>query len=139
MIDSASRAQTTRTYGLLALSVLLRPFGNLCLAWGMKHFPQVLAIRPSAYLGALLSPYVALGIGMLILAVLMRMALLSVADLSFVLPLTASGYIFSTLLGKFFLNEEVSAARWLGTLLIFVGIVVVGTTSQKTTHLDRRF
>lgn len=68
---------------------------------------------------------------MLILALLTRLALLSVADLSFVLPLTATGYILSALLGKMFLNEQVSLNQWLGTLLIFLGVVLVGTTPVK--------
>jgi drug/metabolite transporter (DMT)-like permease len=131
---TAARLRAKRTYGLLALLLVLRPFGNLCLAWGMKHFSQVLSINPLAYISAMLNPYVALGVGMLIMALLMRMALLSLADLSFVLPLTATGYIISTLLGRFFLSEEVSSGRWLGTLLIFAGTVIVGSTSHTTTR-----
>ena len=121
-----------RAYRLLALVLVLKPFGNLSLAWGTRHFAQVLSLNPFAYVRAMLNPYVALGILALILALLTRMALLSVADLSFVLPLTATGYIFSTLLGKFVLREQVSLGRWLGTLLIFLGTAVVASTSGKT-------
>ena len=79
----------------------------------------------------MLNPFVAAGISMLILALLTRLALLSLADLSFVLPLTATGYILSVLLGKVFLNEQVSSSQWLGTLLIFFGVILVGTTPIK--------
>ncbi len=79
----------------------------------------------------MLNPFVAAGISMLVLALLTRLALLSVADLSFVLPLTATGYILSVVLGKVFLNEQVSSSQWLGTLLIFFGVVLVGTTPAK--------
>lgn len=99
----------------------------------MRHFSEVLAINPFFYLRAMLNPYVALGILMLAGGLLMRMALLSLADLSFVLPLTATGYILSTLLGKFFLGEHVSMGRWLGTLLIFAGTVMVASTSHRST------
>ena len=88
-------------------------------------------MHPLLYLQAMLNPFVAVGISMLILALLTRLALLSVADLSFVLPLTATGYILSALLGKIFLNEQVSLNQWLGTLLIFFGVVLVGTTPAK--------
>ncbi len=121
-----------RAYRLLALVLVLRPLGNVCLAWGMKHFPQVLSFNPLPYFRALMNPFVALGIAALILGLLTRMALLSLADLSFVLPLTATGYIFSTLLGKFFLSEQVSSSRWLGTALIFLGTALVGSTTEKT-------
>jgi drug/metabolite transporter (DMT)-like permease len=121
-----------RAYRLLGLVLVLRPFGNVSLAWGMKHFSQVLSMNPSVYLRAMLNPFVMLGIAMLVLALLTRMALLSLADLSFVVPVTALGYIFSTLLGKVFLSEEVSAARWLGTVLIFLGTALVSSTKEKS-------
>ncbi len=123
---------TARTYRLLLLTLLLRPFGNLSLAWGMHHFPRLLAFEPLPYLQALLNPFVALGIAMLILALLTRMALLSVADLSFVLPLTATGYIISAMLGKVFLGEDVGSNRWFGTCMIFAGVVLVGTTPERS-------
>lgn len=125
-------SETFRTYRLLILALLLRPVGNLSLAWGMKHFAKVLSISPLPYVQAMLSPFVALGIITLILAQLTRMALLSLADLSFVLPATASGYIFSAMLGRVFLSEQVSAGQWLGTLLIMAGIALVGTTPVRS-------
>ena len=62
-----------RTYSLLGLFVFLRPLGNLSLAWGTKHFPQVLSLNPVVYLRAMVDPFVALGIAMLILALLTLM------------------------------------------------------------------
>lgn len=122
-----------RAYRLLALLLFLRPLGNLSLAWGMRHFSSLLALNPFLYVRALFNPFVAVGIGALIFTLLTRMALLSLADLSVVLPLTASGYILSTLLGKVFLREEVNVYRWLGTILIFTGAVVVGSSTRRTT------
>jgi drug/metabolite transporter (DMT)-like permease len=122
-----------KTYSLLAAFIVLRAFGNLSLAFGTKHFPESLALNPLSYLRAMLSPFIALGVAMLILAMLLRMAVLGLADLSFVLPLTAIGYVFAALLGRFILHEEVSTQRWLGTALIFIGVAVVGSTPQNTT------
>jgi drug/metabolite transporter (DMT)-like permease len=131
-LHAFSEKETFRTYRLLILTLLLRPVGNLSLAWGMKHFAKVLDVNPLPYVQAMLSPFVALGIVTLILAQLTRMALLSLADLSFVLPATASGYIFSAMLGRVFLSEHVSSGQWLGTLLIAVGIALVGTTPTRS-------
>jgi drug/metabolite transporter (DMT)-like permease len=124
----------TRTLLYLALFIFLRPLGNLSLAWGTKHFPQALSWNPATYLLAMLHPFVALGIVMLILALLTRMALLSLADLSYVLPVTSIGYVLAALFGKVFLHETVTAQQWLGTVLIFLGTGVVGSTSQNTTR-----
>jgi drug/metabolite transporter (DMT)-like permease len=124
--------QKAAAYKLLFLTVLLRPFGNLSMAWGMKHFATPLGANPLLYGQALFHPYVAFGIGLLIVSMLTRMALLSVADLSFVLPLTAMGYIVSTVLGKFVLAEQVSLGHWAGTLLVFAGVALVSSTSLRT-------
>ena len=69
------------------------------------------------------------GIALLILWLLSRMALLSWADLSYVLPVTSLGYVASALIGRFFLNEQITPARWAGTLLIVAGTVLVGVGS----------
>ncbi|MGA2196591.1 MAG: hypothetical protein ABSH40_15120 [Bryobacteraceae bacterium] len=118
---------------MLLIFLALRAFGNLCLAWGTKHLPETLAADPLVYLRSMLDPAIALGIVMLILALLVRLALLSVADLSFVLPMTAVGYVLAALLGRFFLHEVVSPQRWLAVALIFAGTALVSSTPQSTT------
>ncbi len=123
----------SRAHRLLVLVVLLRPLGNLSLAWGMKHFPQIVSFSPLPYLRAMLSPYVAVGILLLILSLLVRMALLSLADLSYVLPMTAGGYVISTALAEFFLKENVGAQGWIGTILVFLGTAIIGTASRVNT------
>ncbi len=124
--------RTTRTYFLLVLFLALRAFGNLSLAWGTKHLPETLAVDPMVYLRAMLHPGIALGIAMLILALLVRLALLSLADLSFILPMTAVGYVLAAVLGRFFLHEAVSPQRWLAVTLIFAGASLVSSTPQAT-------
>jgi uncharacterized membrane protein len=120
-----------KVYGLLLFVILLKPFSNLFLAWGMRRFPETLSIDPAQYVRAVLDPLIAVGIGMQILWLLMRMALLSVADLSFVLPVTAVGYVISTFLAHFFLGEQVSVQRWLGTGVIFLGTALVSFTAGR--------
>jgi uncharacterized membrane protein len=121
-----------KVYSLLLFVILLKPFSNLFLAWGMRHFPGSLSIDPVQYVRAVLDPLVAIGIGMQILWLLMRMALLSVADLSFVLPVTAVGYVLSTFLAHVFLGEQVSTERWLGTGVIFLGTALVSFTARRS-------
>lgn len=129
----STRHRAARTYQLLILVLLLRPFGNLSLAWGMKHVSTIVSLNPLPYLRAMLDPYVAVGILLLILSLLVRMALLSLADLTYVVPMTAAGYVISTVLARVFLQENVSTEGWIGTVLVFLGIALVGPTSRTST------
>lgn len=122
-----------KTYSALVLFLALRAVGNSAMAWGMRQVPEQMSMNPALYLHAMLNPFVAIGIAALILALLARMALLSLADLSFVLPVTAIGYVIAVFLGKVLLHEAVTNQRWLGTLLIFAGSALVGTTTSNTT------
>src|SRR5579883_2184548 len=118
-----------KTRLFLALVIASQPLGNLSLTLGMKH--RALG-SPTDYIAAIFSPYVALGIVLLIVWLLSRMALLSWADLSYVLPLTAVGYIITAMIGRWVLNEQISLSRWSGTLLIVAGTALVGMTDSRT-------
>jgi len=113
--------------------VLTNVLGNTALTMGMKKM-GTLDSSPLSYLRAILSPWVLLGITLLILWMFSRMTLLSWADLSYVLPVTSAGYILQALIGKYFFAEQISPWRWSGTLLIVAGIVLVGLTSPRTTQ-----
>jgi drug/metabolite transporter (DMT)-like permease len=125
----------TRIFAIIV--ILSGALGNFFLTWGLKHWDGRLAYSPLDYIRAFLNPWVLLGVSLLILWLLMRMALLSWADLSYVLPVTALGYVVSALFGRFFLNENISYGRWAGTLLIVAGIALVGRTSPQTTVSER--
>ena len=121
---------------LIVLVTLLKPLSNLFLAWGMKQMPATLAIDPLFFLRAMIDPLVALGIVMQIVWLLARISLLSVADLSFVLPVTASGYVLSTMLGRVVLHEQVSASRWIGVVMISLGTAFVASSPRITARPD---
>ncbi len=133
----APRNSKLRTFLLAFAVILFNAFGNLCLAWGMKHLGESMGWNPIGYVRAIVNPFVASGIALLILWLLTRMALMSWADLSFALPLTAVGYVLAAVLGKLFLDEAVSPKHWIGTLLIFAGAILVGTTTHQTESSPR--
>jgi drug/metabolite transporter (DMT)-like permease len=113
---------------LLLLVILLKPFSNLFLAWGMKGMAAGVSMNPLFYVKAMFEPLVALGMLMQGFWLLFRMKLLSLADLSFVLPVTAAGYVITTLLGRIFLHEQVSTQRWIAVFLISLGTAVAGSS-----------
>ncbi len=125
------RALKAQTLLLASLVVLLNSFGNLALTWGVRHSATV-GSNPLAYLTALTNPFVELGICLLMLWMLTRMALLSWADLTFVLPVTGMAYVLAAVLGSVFLHETVSGVHWLGIFLISAGTAMVGSTNQRT-------
>ena len=115
-----------KTRAFAAIVILSNAFGNLSLTWGMRHGAEELTASPLSFLRAIFSPWVGLGIALLILWMLSKMFLLSWADLTYYLPVTALGYILNAALGRLFLGEHVTLARWAGTLLIMAGVILVG-------------
>lgn len=115
----------TRIFAIIV--VVSNGLGNFFLDLGMHNRTTSTALQ---YIEAIFTPWVMLGIVLLILWLLSRMALLSWADLSYVLPVTSIGYPASVLLGWIFLSEQVSPSRWAGTVLIVIGTVLVGRGSH---------
>ena len=66
--------------------------------------------------------------GMLLSAAYFAIYLLTLswADISFVLPLTALSYFFVAIMANHFLHEAVTPTRWAGTLLIVLGVIIIG-------------
>jgi uncharacterized membrane protein len=75
---------------------------------------------------------VAIGVALLIVWTLTHMALLSWADLSYVMPVTAMGYVVTAFAARVFLGESVSIARWIGIVLVTAGVTLVGRTAAAT-------
>src|SRR5580658_1502817 len=137
MIATETKEETRRCgmefLALLLLVIFLKPFSNLFLAWGMKGMTAGVSMNPLFYVKAMLEPLVAIGMLMQFFWLLLRMKLLSLADLSFVLPVTAAGYVITTFLGRVFLHEKVSTQRWIAVLLISVGTALAGSTRRIKT------
>ncbi len=120
-----------------AIVILSNTLGNFFIARGMRGL-SVPADSALHMLLAIFTPWVALGIALLILWLLSRMVLLSWADLSYVLPVTSLGYVTNALMGHFFLGEHITLGRWSGTLLIVAGTVLVGMGSHTQARRENR-
>lgn len=122
-----------KTQLFLIITIVTNVLGDFSLKWGMEHQSRSFSFAPTAFLETLFSPWVLAGVALLILWLLTRMALLSWADLSYVLPLTSLGYVLTAAMGRVFLHERVSWARWSGTLLIVLGTAIVGLLTRPDT------
>jgi uncharacterized membrane protein len=126
-----------KTRAFTALVVLSSVFGNFSLTWGLRREGQLLSLSPLPYIEALFNPWVALGASLLIVWLLSHMALLSWADLSYVLPVTSTGYVLAALLGRFFLHEAISNWRWAGIACIVLGVALVARTAPQQRSAGR--
>jgi drug/metabolite transporter (DMT)-like permease len=88
----------------------------------MKQVGAVTFDNLSALIHAIFSPWIAVGIVLLIAFFVSYLSALSFADLTYVLPATSVSYIVMALLAHFFLHEQVSLMRWSGILLIALGV-----------------
>ena len=57
--------------------------------------------------------------------------MLSQKDVSLIWPLTSMGFIVTTFAAKFVLNEQVSAVRWGGVLLIAIGAALTSYSEHE--------
>jgi drug/metabolite transporter (DMT)-like permease len=119
MVHSTMNA---RRYLILAVVTLTSAFGDTFLDVGMKKLPLISFHHLGGLLVALRTPWVIAGVVLLIGFFASYLTALSWADLTFVLPATSLGYVIVALLGKYWLHEQISGARWLGIVLITLGV-----------------
>lgn len=126
-----------KTKVALAIVILSSAIGNVLLSKGMKQLGDISRLPPAemlaAALGAMLSPWVAAGVLLLITFFISYLTVLSWADLSYVLPATAPGYLLLAALSWWLLGEQITPWRWVGTVLIVAGVALVAPTPVRTT------
>jgi len=103
----------------------------------MAAMPPITLAHPGALVAAVFTPWIVLGIALLLGFFASYLTALSWADLTFVLPATAIGYVFIALLSRFWLHEVISLERWAGIALITVGVGVVSQGPSRTEHAVR--
>ncbi len=123
-----------KTQLLVLIVVISNVVGNVSLSHGMHQVGRIVSASPLDYLKAFANPWTVAGVCILAIWMLSDLALLSRADLSFVLPVTASAYVLVALFGKFLLHDHISWERWVGILMITGGVVLAEETPSRTTH-----
>jgi drug/metabolite transporter (DMT)-like permease len=121
-----------RQYMVLALVSLCAPLGDSCLSRGMTSLPAISLAHPATLIAAVFTPWIAVGIALLIGFFASYLTALSWADLTFVLPATALGNVVVALIARFWLNEPISLERWAGIVLITVGVGFVARGPSLT-------
>ena len=113
----------------LFVVVVVGTGGELCVTRAMKVVGEVHDFRPGALLRfvyrAMRVGWMWIGIGMMTLAFFSLLAMLSIENVSFVVPVTALSYAAGAVGALFFLRERISKQRWLGVLIVCVGVTLV--------------
>src|SRR5580693_8317537 len=118
----AAQRLSPHQYMILGLVALCAPLGDTCLSRGMTALPAVSLAHPATLIAAVFTPWIALGIALLIGFFASYLTALSWADLTFVLPATAFGNVIVALFARFWLHEAISLERWAGIALITLGV-----------------
>lgn len=127
-----NRSVNLRKQAILAGVVVFGAFGDVALSRGMKSVGALSLGHWTEVISAIFTPWVGAGILLLLAFFASYLTALSFADLTYVLPATAVGYILMALLAKFFLHENISPWRWAGIALIAVGVGFVTAGPAKT-------
>lgn len=120
-------------YLILAFVSISVPLGDASLKRGMSVLPPISLAHPLSLIGAVFTPWIALGIVFLISYFASYLTALSWADLTYVMPATALGNVFVALLSRFWLQEQISWQRWLGIILVTLGVGFVANGPANTT------
>jgi drug/metabolite transporter (DMT)-like permease len=114
---------------LLFLVIASGTGGEICVTRAMKSVGEVTDFHPLALLRVILSAmkvsWMWMGISMMALAFFSLLAVLSIENVSFVVPVTALNYAAGALGGKLFLGERVTPRRWAGVLIVCIGVTLV--------------
>lgn len=128
---------TPQRYLILVCVMLTASVGDTVLAHGMTQVGPVSFHHLGLLLIALRNPWVIGGILLLLGFFASYLTALSWADLTFVLPSTAFGYVVVALLARFWQHEHISVSRWLGIALIVCGVGFVANGPSLTEHPSR--
>jgi drug/metabolite transporter (DMT)-like permease len=120
---------TPRTALFIAIVVVAGQLGDISLSLAMKTVGEVKRFTPLnvlRFLGrALRVKWLWIGIGLMAVAFFSLLALLSWANVSLVVPATAASYAFGALGAKFLLGEHVNRERWIGVMIVCIGVALV--------------
>ena len=121
-----------KTAVLVLIAGLLGGTGHVLLSKGMKTVGD-LTEAPAGRVGAMVAsavtnPWLLLGVTLQASFFFMYLTLLSRADVSKILPMTAFDYIVVAILASVLLAEPITPARWTGIGFIVLGVVLVSRT-----------
>ncbi|MHB8174445.1 MAG: EamA family transporter [Nitrospirota bacterium] len=119
-----------KTVLVLAVGLCFESVGNVLLRKGMMKVGEVNSFSIPAlwdvFIRGVSNPVVISGVALDALFFACLLIALSWTEVSVVMPITAIGYVTTTITAKILLHEEISSLRWAGTIAIVFGCMMVG-------------
>ncbi len=116
-------------WAFVCIIVTATAVGEVLQAYGMRRHGEIKDFRPGA-LGRVAAAlarnrFVILSVLAMAISFFAFEGLLSKAELSLAVPMTAASYVLETIMAKYVLKEHVSWVRWTGAVLVLAGVVLV--------------
>ena len=113
---------------MLCILICCSTGGEIALTYGMKQVGEPQSFRPIALLRFILkavrSAWVWLALPLMAVSFYALLILLSWAPISLVIPASAFSYVVGTLGAKYILKEEICRARWIGVIMVCIGVAI---------------
>lgn len=111
---------------LMLGAVCLGVLGQFMMKNGMNRVGVIDSFGLGMLIRTFSNPFVILGFASYGVSSICYLMALSKLDLSTAYPMAGVGYVLVMLVSWLFLHEPVTPVRWLGALLIFAGVWLVG-------------
>jgi drug/metabolite transporter (DMT)-like permease len=122
---------------MLVVSVVFAVAGQFTLKTAMNAVGRIgateIAEAGDTIVRALKEPRLWLGLALFGISAVFWLVVLSRVDLSVAYPFVGLSYIVVVLFARLFLHEQVTALRWLGVVVVAVGIAIIGFSFRGTT------
>lgn len=113
----------------LSIVILGGTGGELCVTRAMKTIGEVHDFRPAAVASfvvrAMREGWMWMGIALMTAAFFSLLAMLSIENVSLVVPVTALNYAVGAIGARAFLGERISRKRWMGIAIVCIGVTIV--------------
>ncbi len=114
---------------LIIVSVGLSALAQICLKLGMSGVAVVNALNEGGIwqiaISIIQSGWILTGFLLYIVGAVIWLFVLARVEVSYAYPFVGIGFIFTMVLGKIFLGDQITAIRITGTLFVILGLAMV--------------
>ena len=134
-VAAASRSGLMPELGLVLISVCFAVAGQVTLKAAMDQFGPIGEAQVSnplhTVVRAVQQPLLWAGLVLFGISAVFWLVVLSRVPLSIAYPLVGVSYILVVLFAKLVLHESVPALRWIGVVVVALGIAVIGASFRR--------